>query len=46
MQAAAAQTGVWLSDGSTQVMPTGDERLVWVSLDTSTGDFSYAYAVN
>ena len=28
------------------VMPTGDERLVWVSLDTSTGDFSYAYAVN
>ncbi len=28
------------------VMPTGAERLVWVSLDSSTGDFSYAYAVN
>ena len=24
MQAAAAQTGVWVSDGSTQVMPVGD----------------------
>nr|WP_052004040.1 hypothetical protein [Gordonia aichiensis] len=32
MQAAAAQTGVWLSDGSTQVMPTGDEAQVAAAL--------------
>ncbi|WP_043658649.1 DUF6986 family protein [Nocardia thailandica] len=25
MQAAAAQTGVWISDGSTQIVPVGDE---------------------
>lgn len=28
------------------VMPTGTERLVWVSLDNDSGGFSYAYAVN
>ncbi|NDK88993.1 aldolase [Gordonia desulfuricans] len=28
MQAAAAQTGVWISDGSTQVMPTGSAEQV------------------
>ena len=32
MQAAAAQTGVWLSDGSTQVMPTGDDAQVAAAL--------------
>lgn len=28
MQAAAAQTGVWISDGSTQIMPTGSTEHV------------------
>ncbi|MFT4042428.1 MAG: aldolase/citrate lyase family protein [Gordonia sp. (in: high G+C Gram-positive bacteria)] len=32
MQAAAAQTGVWISDGSTQVMPTGDSAQVAAAL--------------
>lgn len=32
MQAAAAQTGVWISDGSTQVMPTGDADQVAAAL--------------
>lgn len=32
MQAAAAQTGVWISDGSTQVMPTGSPESVAAAL--------------
>ncbi|QTI67340.1 DUF6986 family protein [Gordonia polyisoprenivorans] len=32
MQVAAAQTGVWISDGSTQVMPTGDAEQIDAAL--------------
>ncbi len=32
MQVAAAQTGVWISDGSTQVMPTGEPEQVDAAL--------------
>ncbi|MFW0796867.1 aldolase [Gordonia sp. CPCC 205515] len=32
MQAAAAQTGVWISDGSTQIMPTGSVENVEAAL--------------
>ncbi|RPA57827.1 aldolase [Gordonia oryzae] len=32
MQVAAAQTGVWISDGSTQVMPTGEPEQIDAAL--------------
>ncbi|MDL9937265.1 aldolase [Gordonia sp. ABSL1-1] len=37
MQAAAAQTGVWVSDGSTQVIPAGDAEQVAYALTRHHG---------